>query len=45
MERLPEIVPHVMYMPSSYVVLVSTVAVVIFIAYKVLVSPITIRTS
>jgi hypothetical protein len=38
MERLPEIVLHVMYMPSSHVVLGSIVAVVIFVAYKVFIS-------
>jgi len=35
MEHLPDIVPHARYMPSGHIVVVSIIAAVAFVAYKV----------
>jgi hypothetical protein len=37
MDHLPDILPHARYMPSGRVVVVSIVAAVVFVAYKVFV--------
>ena len=38
MEHLADIVPHARYIPSGHIVVVSIVAAVVFVAYKVFLS-------